>query len=79
MDSQIPYVQPHTPRCETSTSGGTAGRPARTHASLPAHPAACVLYMSACLYIQTIRHQLIVRRSKSIQHQTGYCGVPSLT
>lgn len=75
MCSQIPYVQPHTPRCETSTSGGTAGRPARTHASLPEHRPACVLYMSACIYVRTIRHRLTVRGSKSIQYQTGYCAI----
>lgn len=62
MDSQIPYVQPHTPRCETSTSGGTAGRPARTHASTAMHPAG-MRAVHVCTY-GTIRHQLIDKRVK---------------
>lgn len=68
-------LRSNTPRCETSTSGGTACRLHRLHASFAMHHAACIPYMAACVCVRTIRHQLIVRGSKSIQHQTGYCAV----
>lgn len=79
MDSQIPYVQPIP---QVVRHRRPVALPAGLHGLMPVSQRtlwACVLYMPACVFIRTIRHQLIVEGSKSIQYQTGYCGVPSLT